>query len=647
MRRHVAVASRTDTGSSNGPCGIGVHAMLLLVHEPRRGDRPVGVRLARGQHDPGPGATEHHPEQPPFVLQAGAVALGLRDGPLERRQVEHRLRAGQAGEVPFDGSRDDHGVELGTDGAVRGQHANRVERRGIARPIARAVLAGVERSHERLRRWVGRVAGLGDDVGEPDDDVDLPPGAGRALGVGHQTRRVRQVLPEDPERFEHRPVGHGPRVLEHLAHDVDLGGLGLREAFRVIERRADRSLHRLGRAHHPARGGRRQPHQVGREDGFDQLLALVGVGRQPPERQHVRERGRLRGERHAALGERARHAGVVERPQQRADVRALPPDDDGELVPGHALLHVEPAELARDRGVLLRRVRRGPRLDGDRRFGAMRRLQLDHVRAAEPLGEPADRDVGRALEREDVRVGIAGHDQVGRRQPGHDGLGGQRRVLVVVDQQVVQQRLAVGGHLRRPLQQRREVHDVASVDHVLVLAIEAGELVPAGQAGLLRSRLDVLGAEQRFLRPREELPDLVGERAHAEHVPVRGPRRSVLIVEQLLHQRELVARGQQVGRLRVIQPPEPSVQHVARQSVNRHDAELRERALEPREQGVALGVARRGGAHDERHPFGIGAALEQAGEPLAEDRGLPGSGIAGDQERAGVVSEDPLLLGVG
>ncbi len=81
--------------------------------------------------------------------------------------------------------------------------------------------------------------------------------------------------------------------------------------------------------------------------------------------------------------------------------------------------------------------------------------------------------------------------------------------------------------------------------------------------------------------------------------------------------------------------------------MDRHDTQLRERAPEPREQGVALGVARRGGAHDERHPFGIGAAFEQSGEPLAEDRGLPGSGVAGHQERAGVVSEDPLLLGVG
>ena len=415
----------------------------------------------------------------------------------------------------------------------------------------------------------------------------------------------------------------------------------------MIERRADRSLHRLGRAHHAACGGRRQPHQVGREDGFDQLLARVGVGRQPPERQHVWERGRLGGECHAALGERARHAGIVERAQQRADVRTLPTDDDGELVPGHALLYMEPAELARDRSVLLRRVRRGPRLDGDRRLGAMRHFQFDHVRAAEPLGEPADRDVGRPLEREHVRLGIAGHDQVGGRQPGHDGLGGQRRVLIIVDQQVVEQRLAVGGHLRRPLQQRREVHHVASVDHVLVLAIEASELVPPGQAGLLRSRLDVLGREERFLRPREELTDLVGERAHAEHVSVGGPHRGVLIVEQLLHQRELVSRGQQIGRLRIVQPSEPSVHHVSRQSVNRHDAELRERAREPREQGVALGAARRGGAHDERHPFGIGATFEQSGEPLAEDRGLPGSGMAGHQERAGVVSQDPLLLGVG
>ena len=39
--------------------------------------------------------------------------------------------------------------------------------------------------------------------------------------------------------------------------------------------------------------------------------------------------------------------------------------------------------------------------------------------------------------------------EVGRRQSGDDGFGGKRGVLIVVDQEVVEQRLAVGRHLRR------------------------------------------------------------------------------------------------------------------------------------------------------------------------------------------------------
>ena len=245
-----------------------------------------------------------------------------------------------------------------------------------------------------------------------------------------------------------------------------------------------------------------------------------------------------------------------------------------------------------------------------------------------------------------MRLGVAGHDQVGRRQPGDDRLGGERRVLIVVDQQVVQQRLAVGGHLRRALQQGREVHDVPPVDHVLVLPVEARELLPPGEAGLVGAQLDVLGGEERLLRAREELPDLVGERAHAEHVSVRRPRRRVLLAQQVLHQRELVAGGQQVRRLRVVEPSEPRVQDVARQAVDRHDAELGKRALEPREQRLARFVARSPGTHDERHPLGIGAALQQPGEPFAKDRGLPGAGAAGHQQGAGGVSQDPFLLGV-
>ena len=99
---------------------------------------------------------------------------------------------------------------------------------------------------------------------------------------------------------------------------------------------------------------------------------------------------------------------------------------------------METTELAGDRCMLLGRVWREPRLDGHAALRAMGSLQRDDLRTAEPFGEPADRDVGRPLEREDVRVGVAGHDEVGRREPGHDRLGGQCGVLVVVDEQVVQ-----------------------------------------------------------------------------------------------------------------------------------------------------------------------------------------------------------------
>ena len=47
-------------------------------------------------------------------------------------------------------------------------------------------------------------------------------------------------------------------------------------------------------------------------------------------------------------------------------MRALAPDDDGEVSPGDAVLDVESSKLARDRRVLLRGVRRAPRIDAHR-----------------------------------------------------------------------------------------------------------------------------------------------------------------------------------------------------------------------------------------------------------------------------------------
>ena len=117
--------------------------------------------------------------------------------------------------------------------------------------------------------------------------------------------------------------------------------------------------------------------------------------------------------------------------------------------------------------------------------------------------------------------------------------------------------------------------------------------------------------------------------------PYAGHCLGILIVEQLLHQRELVARGQQIGRLRVVQPAEParSGRDAPRRGSSRRAAPGSEPWNRASRALTRLGVARRG-PHDERDPFGIGAALEELGEPLAEDRGLPGSGVAGHQDGA-------------
>ena len=154
-------------------------------------------------------ATDHHAEQPAFVLQTGTVALGLRDRPFERGQVEHRLRAGQAGEVPFDGPRDDDRVELGAHGTVRRQHPHGVGRRGIHAAVARA-----RARRHRARRTNASVDGSGDSpasattLGETDHDVDLAPGAGRT----HRLRPPVAPSTAGPARGSGtRPAPTGPR----------------------------------------------------------------------------------------------------------------------------------------------------------------------------------------------------------------------------------------------------------------------------------------------------------------------------------------------------------------------------------------------------------------------------------------------------
>ena len=385
VRRHVAVASRTETGSSNGPSGIGVHATPALVDEPRRGDRPVGVRLARGQHD----AVLARPSTIRNSRRSSSRRARLRSDCEIGRSSAARSNIGSGrerlGKLPSTAPATTTVSSSRAHGAVRGQHPHgvgaRVHRRDSPGPCSPASSA----CDERLGRRVGDSPASATTPESADHHVDLPARAGRTLGVGHQARRVRQVLPQDAERVEHRPVGDRRARVEHLAH-----GRRPLEASACVRPSVcssavgDRSRRppaprASARAPTPATAGTRSDVST---DSIE-LLPRLGVGGQPPQRQHVRERGGLGRERQAALGERARDA-ARRRARAAAPRRARPAAArPRELAPRHALLHVEPAELAGDRRVLLRRVRRDPRLDGRRRrCRAMRRRELDDVRAA-------------------------------------------------------------------------------------------------------------------------------------------------------------------------------------------------------------------------------------------------------------------------
>ena len=212
---------------------------------------------------------------------------------------------------------------------------------------------------------------------------------------------------------------------------------------------------------------------------------------------------------------------------------------------------------------------------------------------------------------------------------------------------MIEQRLAVGRHLRRPLEQGGEVHDVPAVDHVLEdLPVEPREFLPAAQPGLLGSLKDVLGCEQGFLRPGKELANLVGERAHAQHVSVRRPLSGVPVhSKQFLHQGELVTGGEQVRWLRIVEPTEPGVQDVASQAVDRDHAELRSDPWNRASNASrASSRALRDPTTNATRSPGVGPALQELGEPLAENRGLPGPGASRDQHGARPVRQDARLL---
>jgi hypothetical protein len=161
-----------------------------------------------------------------------------------------------------------------------------------------------------------------------------------------------------------------------------------------------------------------------------------------------------------------RHARVIERPQETPEVRALPPNHDGEIPPRDAVLDVHASQLARDVRVLLGRMTCEPRIDAD--IGAAVHDAERHHRRRGALGEPPQRDVGRPLEGEDVCLRVAGHDEARGAERLEEPLSRERRVLQVVHEHVIEHRLAPLGDERRLPDEPAEVHRALGAEHVEV-----------------------------------------------------------------------------------------------------------------------------------------------------------------------------------
>ena len=241
-------------------------------------------------------------------------------------------------------------------------------------------------------------------------------------------------------------------------------------------------------------------------------------------------------------------------------------------------------------------------------------------------------------------LGIGRHHQVVHAERGHERLLRERRIVVVVDEQVIEQGSVRRRHCRlRAADQRGEVHDAIGVEHVQVVAIEARELAPARESARLGPRLDLFRREASLLRSQQELTDLVGEPSQGEEVAVRGPLGRVLPLEQVLHERELIRRREHVRRLGVAERGEPLAKDQMAETVERQDLEAGERRGETCDERVARDLARATRSHHERHPLRVCAALHQPSEPLAEHRGLPGARNTGHQECTRPMGEDGLL----
>ena len=277
----------------------------------------------------------------------------------------------------------------------------------------------------------------------------------------------------------------------------------------------------------------------------------------------------------------------------------------------------------------------------------MVRKELHRFPCGARLHQSAKGAIRLALEREDMRAGVPGDDEARRAHRFDQSSRGDRRVLDVVDEQVIQRGPRRPGGLRGPREEAGEVDDPLRGEPVQIPAVEECELAPWVELRRLGSLEELLGRKHRLLGTQDELPDLVGESTHVQHRGVDRPVGATLARQHAGDARELLGGGEHGRRLVVTQSPVAQAHHVEREPVHGerpHDGEGR---AEPLEEDVPSPLLRLARGDDERHLFRIRTAFDQPGEPLAEHGGLPRPGRTGDEHDAALVSEDPCLQGVG
>ena len=316
--------------------------------------------------------------------------------------------------------------------------------------------------------------------------------------------------------------------------------------------RASRAPRRAGdrvRARGAAAFGRRrrQTPELGRQERFDQARRV-----RSDRRRATAARGRTDGwpGRWPASRTRSSRAGRARR-RARGGVRRREARGDATMTArsrhGIALVDVEPAELARD-GACCSETWTARHASTEAGSGRCAGRRGHHDGAGVAFGEPAERLVRRPLEREDVRLQIAGDDEApsaGARRAAFGGEascpGGRRRSRG--------RTAARRARRRRPPVRPGPAKSTSpsGVEHREVLAEERGELAPTDRVAFGCPPLDVLGRQERFLGPDHELADLVGEPAQLQQRPVRGPARGVLAEQELSDTRELL-RGREHRR---------------------------------------------------------------------------------------------------